>query len=138
MNYVDLETKKIVSARRRGKGQHLAILNEDMPDYDIGLQDIHCEGVELRRNGWYRKWRLQDKPEPVYSEELARRAQSHCKQLLLECDWTIGNDTPLTEENQQEWKAYRTALRAINHQEGFPKSIDWPEPPSAVKEDSNA
>ncbi|MCT4626966.1 phage tail assembly chaperone [Halodesulfovibrio sp.] len=97
------------------------------------LHMAHTVGLVQHEDGFIEQQELRPIPEPAYSAELTRRAQARCKQLLLECDWTIGNDSPLTVENQQEWRAYRTFLRNINHQKGFPKVIDWGTPPEQVK-----
>lgn len=103
------------------------------PEYDSGLQELTWTGYDPYEDGVQVVWEVKYKAEPAYSAELTRRAQARCKQLLLECDWTIGNDSPLTTENQKEWREYRTFLRNINHQKGFPKVIDWGTQPEQVK-----
>lgn len=35
--------------------------------------------------------------------------------LLLECDWTVGVDSPLSKEKQEEWKVYRQKLRDMSY-----------------------
>ncbi len=49
---------------------------------------------------------------------------------LAACDWTVLTDSPLTTAKKTEWKAYRTALRDITADSGFPHSVTWPTEPS--------
>jgi len=49
-------------------------------------------------------------------------------QLLSATDWTqVGDSTH--PGSKADWLAYRTALRDITKQEGFPSSVTWPTPP---------
>ena len=48
---------------------------------------------------------------------------------LLECDWTVLPDVPLTAEKKAEWETYRQALRDITTQPD-PFNITWPTPPA--------
>lgn len=50
--------------------------------------------------------------------------------LLLSCDWTQCNDSPLTSEIKTSWGVYRQALRDITSQSTFPESVIWPDIPS--------
>lgn len=50
--------------------------------------------------------------------------------LLSASDWTQLNDVPLTQEQKNEWIAYRQALRDITQQPNFPYDIAWPVVPS--------
>ena len=45
---------------------------------------------------------------------------------LADCDWTQLPDAPV---DAAAWAAYRTALRAVPEQPGFPWDITWPEEP---------
>jgi|TARA_R100000908_G_scaffold915_1_gene1081 purine nucleoside permease len=33
--------------------------------------------------------------------------------LLADCDWTIMEDSPLSDDKKKEWKTYRQALRDL-------------------------
>lgn len=44
-----------------------------------------------------------------YTEQTRRRRDL----LLMECDWTQGVDSPLSEAKKTEWATYRQALRDI-------------------------
>lgn len=49
--------------------------------------------------------------------------------LLATCDWTQAADSPLDAEAKTAWASYRTALRNVPQQAGFPDTIDWPTQP---------
>ena len=59
--------------------------------------------------------------------------------LLADCDWTVMEDSPLSDEKKKEWKTYRQALRDITSG-ASPKldsvgrldmtSVTWPTEPS--------
>jgi hypothetical protein len=49
-------------------------------------------------------------------------------EFLLECDWTQLQDSPLSEQKQQEWQTYRQSLRDITEQPD-PFNIIWPTKP---------
>lgn len=49
-------------------------------------------------------------------------------EFLTECDWTQLQDSPLSEQKQQEWQTYRQSLRDITLQSD-PFNIVWPTKP---------
>ncbi len=49
---------------------------------------------------------------------------------LLLCDWTQGNDTPLSNSEKTEWATYRQALRDLPANTSDPKNPTWPSEPS--------
>jgi len=51
--------------------------------------------------------------------------------LLRTTDWTQGSD--ITLENEEEWVAYRQALRDLPANTDDPTNPEWPEPPPRVK-----
>lgn len=76
------------------------------------------------------------KNEPIIQEAIlrdkAKQARSQRDQLLYESDWTQIPDArgSMSEEKANAWAQYRTLLRNLPLQEGFPLEIDWPEKPS--------
>lgn len=64
-------------------------------------------------------------PPPPTADQVRRRRDA----LLLDCDWTQVADAPLTEDEREEWRVYRQALRDVPQQPGFPAAVVWPEPP---------
>jgi len=57
-------------------------------------------------------------------------AWEKAKQLLSESDWAMLSDVPMTVSEKAAWIAYRSELRTIRGQEGFPNSIVWPSKPA--------
>jgi hypothetical protein len=55
--------------------------------------------------------------------------KSQRNELLYKSDWTQIPNNPLTLEKQQDWEAYRQALRDITSQSGYPYNVVWPTPP---------
>ena len=50
--------------------------------------------------------------------------------FLTACDWTQAADSPLDATTKAAWATYRTALRNVPEQAGFPATILWPVPPA--------
>lgn len=50
--------------------------------------------------------------------------------LLSQTDWTQVPDAPLTADQVAAYKTYRTALRDITKQPGYPSAIEWPVAPA--------
>lgn len=51
--------------------------------------------------------------------------------LLKECDWTQGADSPLSEAKKTEWATYRQALRDFDyHSKTETHGVTWPTKPS--------
>ena len=49
--------------------------------------------------------------------------------LLTGCDWTQAADSPLDATTKAAWATYRTALRNVPQQAGFPITVNWPTSP---------
>lgn len=52
------------------------------------------------------------------------------KELLTSSDWTQLPNGPLSIQQQQDWAAYRQALRDITIQPEYPLNVVWPVPPT--------
>lgn len=66
--------------------------------------------------------------EPVVPEDTkAQDARAERNARLEQSDWTQLNDAPV---DQAAWAAYRSALRDITDQAGFPNEITWPTAPT--------
>jgi len=57
----------------------------------------------------------------------ARQARKKRDVLLLESDFVMLDDYPLTDKTA--WKTYRQALRDVPQQASFPSNITWPTAP---------
>lgn len=64
-------------------------------------------------------------PEPVDPAVEARAERDH---LLSSSDWTQVADAPV---DQTAWASYRSLLRDVPAQAGFPNSITWPTKPES-------
>jgi hypothetical protein len=62
--------------------------------------------------------------EPILKEVRAKR-----NKLLQECDYTQLPDSPLSEEEKQEWAEYRQQLRDITQLVSADGELEWPNPP---------
>lgn len=78
-------------------------------------------GMQLTENGWISL----DQPVPM-SWDIIRESRNL---LLLESDWTVLPDSPLSEEKKQEWKTYRQSLRDITENFSDTNTIIWPSKP---------
>lgn len=52
--------------------------------------------------------------------------------LLAETDYLLMPDYPISIEELELVKSYRQTLRGIPEQEGFPRSVEWPEKPEVI------
>ncbi len=80
---------------------------------------------------------INNPPVPVRSPSMEIRRERDT--LLAMCDWTQLPDSALSDEEKLAWQTYRTALRNLPQQEGFPwdgedEEIPWPEYPGRNEE----
>ena len=81
-------------------------------------------------------WSLEKVPEKTEDEKLTEAKQavrSKRDALLAESDYYLQPDYPATEEGLKAVKAYRTDLRNVPQQAGFPYDVVWPETPNVLK-----
>ena len=50
--------------------------------------------------------------------------------FLQKCDWTVLPDSQLSDEQKQQWLAYRQQLRDVPESFPDPLSVIWPTPPT--------
>ena len=77
---------------------------------------------------WTLGWSVASKT----ADEIASEASSvryERDELLNQCDWTQMPDSPLDGSTKDSWATYRTGLRDITEQTGFPTNITWPTAP---------
>ena len=74
--------------------------------------------------------------EPLNEQELAGKNNFLASQLrnrrnalLKESDWTQGRD--IADSVAEAWAVYRTALRTLPEQPGFPTEVTWPAAPGS-------
>lgn len=86
---------------------------------------------ELIEGIYYQKYLIEDAPQnfiDVVNENKWIEIRNTRNQLLSNCDWTLLQDSPLTEQKKSEWIFYRQSLRDITNQVN-PFEINWPEKP---------
>ena len=68
-------------------------------------------------------------PESLITVLLAFDVRRQRDALLAACDWTQAADSPLGAATRAAWATYRTALRNVPQQNGFPDTVTWPTQP---------
>ena len=64
-----------------------------------------------------------------YDTVLAASARQKRDRLIAVTDYLVTPDYPIESDRLAKVKIYRQALRDIPEQEGFPRTITWPEKP---------
>ena len=77
---------------------------------------------------WTLDWTVRNKTADEIEAEAAE-IRSVRNGLLANSDWTQTLDSPLDDSTKTSWATYRTALRDISTQAGFPTNITWPTAP---------
>ena len=75
-------------------------------------------------------------PEPTEAEKTAQKeaaARSTRDYYLTMTDYLVVNDYPITDEEREQVREYRQALRDIPQARSFPENIVWPEPPAVAQ-----
>lgn len=75
-------------------------------------------------------------PEPTQSEK-AERIRAERDALLHETDYLVMPDYPLSSEEKAQVVAYRTALRDLPEQAGFPENVVFPNEPEFLAKRNN-
>lgn len=92
-------------------------------------QFAYLNGVEQINGKWFTKWSVKDMDAEAQTALNTTQAEAVRKQRndkLAACDWTQVEDAPV---DKAAWATYRTALRNITAQVGFPWTIEWPTQP---------
>ena len=113
------------------------IPNELLASYDVYpyvIQGVEVDPVSQNAvEGQFvqvdEQWTLTMVAENKPQAEVAQRVRSMRDQFLIDSDWTQMPDIPLDGSTQASWATYRTALRDISTQEGFPTNVTWPTAP---------
>ena len=114
-------------------GLNMAILKEDVrPSYDADTQTVIDGDIEERSGSYYQTFTVIDRSAEAIANDLANkkanvRAQRDAK--LAASDWAVLPDSALSAEDKTVYQNYRTALRNVPAQEGFPENA-LPEGPN--------
>lgn len=103
------------------------------PDFSLATHD--CVPADpVRANGaWQQSWKLVPISDPIKAQRTLDKSvevRSERNARLTASDWTQLTDVAGTVD-QNSWTAYRTALRNVTSQTGFPWQVQWPIEPSA-------
>lgn len=91
------------------------------------LSDLSWLGADYADMGWFV---VGDIPSIAEEASTSQTEWERAKQLLIESDWSVLPDVPMTAGERDDWIEYRRKLREIKLQAGFPEDIDWPSPPN--------
>jgi len=96
-------------------------------------QKIEEDRPQLGSDGiWYQIWRLVPQSDKEIQEvtdrqaEVMRQERNH---RLFMTDWTQIPNSELTAGQVESYANYRSLLRRVTQQPGFPWNIEWPEIP---------
>jgi hypothetical protein len=107
-------------------GLNMAKLLEDArPSYDADTQTVIEGAVEERSGSYYQTFSVIDRSAGAIANDLANkksqvRAQRNAR--LAETDWAMMPDSPLIDYDKGIMASYRTALRDVPAQAGFPNN----------------
>lgn len=101
------------------------------------IQKFSQEEGYCEKRGEDLSWSLEKIPEKTEEEKLTEARQSVRSKrdsLISDTDYLLMDDYPISSEDLEAVKAYRTALRDVPQQEGFPYDVVWPELPTILAE----
>ena len=101
--------------------------NDGKPNATISEIGIYSQAETTLNNEIKRLDDLSPVHTTSYQWEVLRNQRTD---KLLFCDWTQGNDSPLSNSKKTEWATYRQALRDLPANTSDPKNPTWPSEPS--------
>ena len=118
----------------------MVISHESMTAHDIEARELikkfsQEEGYREKR-GEDLSWSVEKIPEKTAEEkriEAEQMARAKRDALISQTDYLLTPDYPIGQEDLAIVKEYRTQLRNVPQQEGFPEHIEWPELPAILK-----
>jgi len=101
------------------------LLEDARPSYDADTQTVIEGAVEERSGSYYQTFSVIDRSAGAIANDLANkksqvRAQRNAR--LAETDWAMMPDSPLIDYDKGIMASYRTALRDVPAQAGFPNN----------------
>lgn len=99
--------------------------------YTADPEDEHLGGLGARVHSKAKKMKslVKHKP-PTDAELLVKKKEevaARVKVLLSESDWSQLDD--IDPETKEVYKLYRSELRAVKYQKGYPFEVEWPTKP---------
>jgi hypothetical protein len=109
------------------------VVDRPEPTYDAATQNCVQIDPTLENGEWVMTWQVSD----ASSDEIAARLEGESAAVrmdrnkrLADCDWTQLSDCPLSDADKAAWATYRSELRNVPEQSGFPWDVTWPTKPS--------
>ena len=105
------------------------VLNGPTPEAGR-YQIVQPDGVIQTDGQWYTNFKLvdlDDEQKAAKDSDQAKSVRDDRNKRLADCDWTQMPDSPLA--GNQNWVTYRTELRNLTTQAGFPWEVTWPAKP---------
>lgn len=99
------------------------------------IQKFSQEEGYREKRGEDLSWAVEKIPEKTPEEKLAEAEcdiRSKRDRLIADTDYLLTPDYPISPDELEVVKAYRTALRDVPQQEGFPYDVVWPELPEVL------
>jgi len=99
------------------------------------IQKFSQEEGYREKRGEDLSWSLEKIPEKTEEEKLTEAKQSvrsKRDRLIADTDYLLTPDYPISPDELEVVKAYRTALRDVPQREGFPYDVVWPELPEVL------
>lgn len=117
----------------------VVVSHQSQTPHDIEMRSLiqkfaQEEGYREKR-GEDLSWSVEKIPEKTEEEKLAEaeeQIRSKRDSLISDTDYLLMDDYPISSEDLEAVKAYRTALRDVPQQEGFPYDVAWPELPEVL------
>ena len=106
------------------------VADTQQPDFDPNTQRAEWGAPIMDGNVWRHVWNvvaLSDEEIATATETKAASVRAERNEKLAASDWTQVSDAPV---DQSVWRVYRSALRDITTQYGFPWAVAWPVEPS--------
>lgn len=102
--------------------------------YPYVIQDVDVDSViQNKIEGQFAQvdgqWTLPMVASNKPQSEVEQYVRSVRDELLILSDWTQMPDSPLDSSTKTSWATYRTGLRDISGQTGFPTDFTWPTAP---------
>lgn len=95
------------------------------PQYDPFTQKVKTS-VECVNGIWFEMHVVENLPEDVVVFKVKERVRSELNETLDDVMYYLERNAALPDK----WVAFRTYMREIESQEGYPYNLDWPTRPS--------
>lgn len=100
------------------------------------IQKYGSEAGYREKRGEDLSWSIEKIPEKTPEEKRAEaelEVRSTRDRLISDTDYLLTQDYPISAKDLDEVKLYRTALRDVPQQKGFPFEVVWPAKPRFLK-----